>query len=215
MVGGTLSPPYVTHSSTVPTSSSTVIPVRRSSKRRPNNTRHKRLQSNLVISFTIIVFNVNVVSITVICSTTRFVHLKGNVDVVIIMILFCNVVIDDGQIKGPCSSSRYIEIKDMQRCSNVDVLKHKIFFGKSSVVVYIQEQSTSETVVSYLLTIIVKIKECLSVNASSGSNADGNGSNVLRHVSVPSITVREIQICTRESLHHEKTGQTLTISTTN
>ena len=164
MVGGTLSPPYVTHSSTVPTSSSTVIPVRRSSKRRPNNTRHKRLQSNLVISFTIIVFNLNGVTITVICSTIRFVHQKGNVNpltiIIIIIIIFivCNVVINDGQIKGPCSSSRYGEVKDMQRCSKVDVLKHKIFFGKSAVVVvvvvvvvYIKDQSTSETVVALCL----------------------------------------------------------------
>ena len=117
----------------------------------------------------------------------------------IIIIIFCNVVINDGQIKCPCISSRYGEVKE-QRCSKVDVLKHKIIYGRSAVVVYIKDQSTSETVVSYLLTIMIKIKECLSVNASSGSNADGNGPNVLRHVSVPSITVREIQICTREKV---------------
>ena len=154
------------------------------------------------------------------CSTIRFVHLKVNVNsltisIMNIRIIFWNVVINDGQIKCPCISSRYGEVKE-QRCSKVDVLKHKIIYGRSAaVVVYIKDQSTSETVVSYLLTIMIKIKVCLSVNASSGSNGDGNGSNVLRHVSVPSITVREIQICTRGSLHHEKTGQTLTISTTN
>ena len=135
------------------------------------------------------------------CSTIRFVHLKVNVNsltisIFNIRIIFWNVVINDGQIKCPCISSRYGEVKE-QRCSKVDVLKHKIIYGRSAVVVYIQEQSTSETVVSSLLTRMIKMKECLSVNASSGSNADGNGSNVLRHVSVPSITVREIQICTR------------------
>ena len=78
--------------------------------------------------FTIIVINVYevIIVVMVIPSTIAFVHPKAHADK--LNTIFCNTVINDCQIKAPYSSSRYGEVKDIEVCSNVDVLNHKILF---------------------------------------------------------------------------------------